>query len=226
MTSTTHTLRAKAFIFDLDGTLIDTTPLVEKYWREFAREHNLDPEKILATSHGRRSIDTIAEWVPHKATIEYATECERKLADNSEGVSLLPGAEALLQKVPAGKFGICTGGMRYMVESRFRQCNLVVPNVLATADSVQNGKPHAEGYLQAAAGLGVDPKDCVVFEDAPSGVRAARAAGMDVVALLTTHSREQLEEAGATYIVPFLTEVDIQVLPDETFEVLVTVEEP
>lgn len=163
--------------------------------------------------------------MPHKATIEYATEMERRLADESEGVSLLPGAEALLQKVPAGKFGICTGGMRYMVESRFKQCNLVLPGVLATADSVQNGKPHAEGYLQAAAGLGMDPKDCVVFEDAPSGVRAARAAGMDVVAVLTTHSREQLEEAGATYIVPFLTEVDIQVLPDETYEVLVTVEE-
>jgi len=104
--------RAKAFVFDLDGTLIDTIPLVEKFWHQFAFEHGLDGNKILATSHGVRTIETMAKWTPHKATPEHADDFERKLAEESEGVSVLPGISTLLQKIPHGKWGICTA-MRY-----------------------------------------------------------------------------------------------------------------
>ncbi|KAL1930310.1 hypothetical protein VTP01DRAFT_10472 [Rhizomucor pusillus] len=217
-----HVLRAKAFVFDLDGTLIDTTPLVERHWREFALEHDLDPEKILTTSHGRRTIETIAEWVPHKATIEYVDQLERRLAEKTEGVSVLPGVTNLLEKIPLGRMAICTAGNRFMAETRLNQCSIAVPTVMATGDVVTAGKPEPEGYLLTAKGLKEDPKDCIVFEDAPAGVRAARAAGMQCIACTTTHTKEQLKEAGATYVVSFLTDVDITSLPDGSFEVIVT----
>ncbi|KAI9484811.1 HAD-superfamily hydrolase subfamily IA, variant 3 [Zychaea mexicana] len=217
-----NVLRAKAFVFDLDGTLIDTTPLVEQHWRDFALEHDLDAEKILASSHGRRTIETIAAWVPHKATLEVAEEYERKLAQKTEGLSVLPGVTALLEKIPLGRMGICTAGNKFMAETRLGQCGMAVPTVMSTGDTVTRGKPDPEGYLAAAVNLGADPKDCIVFEDAPAGVRAATAAGMQSIACTTTHTAEQLKEANATYVVRYLTDVDVVTLPDGTFEVIVT----
>ncbi|KAG2220977.1 hypothetical protein INT45_006510 [Circinella minor] len=222
MSLSKHILRAKGFIFDLDGTLIDTTPLVERFWRQFALENDLDAEKILATSHGRRTIETIAEWVPHKATIEYAEEFEGKLAQNTEGLSVLPGVTTLLEKIPLGRMGICTSGNKNMAQTRLTQCNMPVPTVMATGDTVTVGKPDPEGYLTAARNLELDPKDCIVFEDAPAGIRAAKSAGMQCIGCLTSHTVEQLKEAGVDYIVQLLTDVDIEQLPDGSFEVILT----
>ncbi|KAI9272975.1 HAD-like domain-containing protein [Phascolomyces articulosus] len=215
-------LRAQGFIFDLDGTLIDTTPLVEAFWRQFALENDLDAEKILSTSHGRRTIETIAEWVPHKATLEYAEEFEGKLAQNTEGLSVLPGVTALLEKIPLGRMGICTSGNKKMAQTRLTQCGMPIPTVMATGDTVTTGKPDPEGYLTSARALGIDPRDCVVFEDAPAGVKAAKSAGMQCVGCLTSHTAEQLKEAGVDYIVPLLTEVDIEIMADGSFEVILT----
>lgn len=188
--------------------------------------------------------------MPHKATIEYVDQLERRLAEKTEGVSVLPGVTNLLEKIPLGRMAICTAGNRFMAETRLNQCSIAVPTVMATGDVVTAGKPEPEvkrhssrkvaqsgsfhfivltcsylfyqGYLLTAKGLKEDPKDCIVFEDAPAGVRAARAAGMQCIACTTTHTKEQLKEAGATYVVSFLTDVDITSLPDGSFEVIVT----
>ncbi|KAI7881833.1 HAD-like protein [Lichtheimia hyalospora FSU 10163] len=212
--------RVKGFAFDLDGTLIDTTPLVVQHWREFALEHGLDAEKILATSHGRRTIETLQTWIPDKATMEMADDMERKLTAKTDGVSILPGVAALLEKIPLASTAVCTAGTRHMAENRLIQVGLDVPKVMSTGDSVSRGKPDPEGYLSAAERLGIDPKDCLVFEDAPAGVQAARAAGMDCIACATTHTVEQLKEAGASCVVEFLTDVDIERLPDGSFDVI------
>ncbi|KAI9313577.1 HAD-superfamily hydrolase subfamily IA, variant 3 [Dichotomocladium elegans] len=215
-------LRARAFAFDLDGTLIDTTPLVEKHWRNFAMEHNLDPEKILATSHGRRTIETLSQWTPDNATQQAAEAFERKLAEQSEGVSILPGVQSLLDEISSQKWGICTAGNKHMATMRLTQVGLPVPSALVTGDTVSRGKPDPESYLALATKLGVEPKWCLVFEDAPAGVRSARAAGMNCVACTTTHTVDQLKEAGATYVVSHLTDVDISILSDGTYDVLVS----
>lgn len=84
-----------------------------------------------------------------------------------------------------------------------------------------NGKPHPEGYLSAAKALGRDPQDCIVFEDAPAGVQAAIAAGMKCVACTTTHSVEELKDAGATIIVERLNSVSIEKQADGTYKTII-----
>ncbi|KAK4521544.1 uncharacterized protein ATC70_012160 [Mucor velutinosus] len=206
----TRTLKSTAFIFDLDGTLIDTTPQVVKFWTDIALENKLNPAKILETSHGRRTIETLQRWVPKLATKEYVNELEGRLALEKEGVVVLPGVMDLLQSIPAEDWTVNTAGTNLMATTRLRQFNITVPKQMATGDMLTHGKPHPEGYLKAAAILGKDPKDCLVFEDAPSGVMAAIAAGMQCIACTTTHTLEQLKEAGATVIVDRLDSVRVK----------------
>ncbi|KAF7732150.1 hypothetical protein EC973_006405 [Apophysomyces ossiformis] len=218
----TQTLRAKGFIFDLDGTMIDTTPLVERHWRTFAAEHGLDADKILATSHGRRTIETLELWTPHLAKQEIAEGFERELAKQSDGLSVLPGVRAMLEKIPTDRYGIFTAANRHMAEIRLKQCNLDIPKVMATGDTVSRGKPDPEGCFTVATALQVNPRDCLVFEDSPHGIAAAREAGMQSIGCTTTHTVDQLKKAGATQVVSYFTDVDITLLPDGTFELTIT----
>ncbi|KAG2196192.1 hypothetical protein INT47_004718 [Mucor saturninus] len=216
------TLTSKAFIFDLDGTLIDTTPLVVKYWTNFALEHNLDPEQILATSHGRRTIETLERWTPELATVDYVNKFEGGLAKETEGVTVLPGVLDLLNSIPTEDWTVNTAGTITMAVSRLSQFNIHVPKEMATGDKLTFGKPHPEGYLLAAKILRKEPKDCLVFEDAPAGVQAAIAAGMDCIACTTTHTVDQLREAGATVIVERLDSVHIERQSDGSYKTVIS----
>ncbi|KAI8075157.1 HAD-like domain-containing protein [Gongronella butleri] len=216
---TSHIKDIQGFVFDLDGTLMDTTPLIIKHWHAFALEHGLDAEKILASSHGQRTIDTIAKWVPEKATQEHVDYYERKLAMEPEGVTVLPGVARLLESIPLGKWSIYTAGTKFMAESRLKQCNIPIPAGLVTADKVTNGKPHPEGYLKGAELINAPANKCIVFEDAPHGIKSGKAAGMTVIACTTTHSAEQLRAAGADYVVDYLSEVEVHITGDGHFEV-------
>ncbi|RUS15777.1 HAD-like domain-containing protein [Endogone sp. FLAS-F59071] len=219
----TRTFRTKCFLFDLDGTLIDTTPLVEAHWRAFAAEHNLDNEAILARSHGLRTIDTLRIFTPHLAVESVADTYEQALALKSEGVTLLPGVRDILDVLPTDRWAICTSARMYMAEARLRQCDVAAPRVLITADKVARGKPDPEGYTRAASDMGFLLEECIVVEDAPAGVKAAKAGGIRAIALLTTHRREQLLEAGADAIVRNLADVKVNVRKDGWIDV--TVEE-
>ncbi|GAA5798793.1 hypothetical protein HPULCUR_004199 [Helicostylum pulchrum] len=190
----TEYFRTKAFIFDLDGTLIDTTPLVERHWHRFADENGLDGNKA---------------------------KFEKKLADEWEGVSILPGITTLLQKVPSNKWGIFTSSSEYMTKKRLEQCHLPTPHSVVCGDTVERGKPDPEGYVRAARELGFEGKDVIVFEDAPAGIKSARDAGATVIACATTHTVDQLKQAGANCVVSLLTEIDFTILPDGSFEVQV-----
>ncbi|KAG1472692.1 hypothetical protein G6F56_001390 [Rhizopus delemar] len=217
----TKTLTSKAFIFDLDGTIIDTTPLVIKFWTNLALQNNLNPQEILETSHGRRTIETLERWLPHMATTEKVIELEAGLAQEMEGVIVLPGVQEVLSSIQKEDWTINTAGTNAMATTRLQQFNISLPNEMATGDKLTYGKPHPEGYLLASKIIKRDPKDCIVFEDAPAGVRAAIAAGMQCIACTTTHTIEQLKEAGATVIVDFFTHVRIERQSDGVYTVVI-----
>lgn len=184
-----------AVLFDIDGTLVDSTPAVERTWRAWAAGRGLDADEILRHSHGRRSEDTIADLVPPG---ERAVAVEELLAlelTDLEGVVALPNAASLLRSLPANRWAAVTSGSRELMQARLSTAGLAVPSVLVTADDVDAGKPDPEGYLAAAAALGVDPAACVVVEDAPAGITSGRAAGAFVVAVATSHPRHALDDA-------------------------------
>lgn len=190
-------LTARAMLFDLDGVLVDSTANVERHWRDWAGRHGLDADALIAVVHGRRAIDTIREHAPHlDVQAELAAMVAAETGDTT-GITVLPGARELVQSLPPGSWAIVTSGTHEIAQARLRVAGLPTPPVLITADQVSRGKPDPEGYLAAGAALGASPADCVVVEDAPAGIEAARRAGMRCIALLTTHRASEVARASA-----------------------------
>jgi sugar-phosphatase len=211
-------LRAAAFLFDLDGVLVDSRAVVERTWRRWAQRHQLDVEPILRIAHGRRARDTLQAVVPHLATDrEVAWLDETELAD-VEGLHPVPGALQFLASLPAGSWTIVTSCGRALAELRLRSVGLTLPPLIVTAEDASRGKPAPDGYLIGARRLGHAASACVVFEDAPAGIAAGRAAGARVIALTTTHAAADLTQADA--IIPDFT--GIHVLQDHGRFVLTT----
>lgn len=177
-----RTLTVRAVLFDMDGTLVDSTAIVEQVWLEFAERYGLDYQEILRTSHGVQAGDTVRRYAPDGADVVALTaelgEMERNRTD---GIIALPGAEALLEALPDEAIALVTSADRVLAEIRMQAAGLAMPTTAVTAEAVTRGKPHPEGYLKAAELLGAEPADVVVFEDAPAGIAAARAAGMRTV---------------------------------------------
>ena len=209
-----------AILFDLDGVLVDSTAAVGRAWHRWAVKHGLEPAAVVHAAHGRRTIETMRALAPHLDSDDEARTMENEEARDMEGVTAIPGADQLLRSLPAGQWAIVTSGTRTMATARLRDTGHLVPPVLVTADDVVDGKPHPEPYLKGAAGLGIDPKLCLVFEDAPVGIRAAHAAGMRVIALTTTFPSEELGEAEA--IVTNFHDVRVERNANGTLEIFVT----
>jgi HAD superfamily hydrolase (TIGR01509 family) len=188
-------LEPRAVLSDLDGVLVDSLAQIETTWRAFAERHGLDAEAVLGHIHGRRAIDSIRALAPDADVGEELARLEQHEVELAPGLRSLPGAVELVAHVPADRFAIVTSGSRRLALARLEAAGLPVPKVLVSADEVDAGKPDPRGYLQAAAALGVDPADAVVLEDAPAGVAAGIAAGMTVVAVLTTSGEGSLEAA-------------------------------
>jgi len=189
-------LECRAVVFDLDGVLVDSTGYVEEQWRRWATAKGLSVEPFLRVCHGRRALETIRLAAPHlDAEVEVAA-----FAPEEADPILAPveGAARLLQALPVGTWAVATSGTRAVATERLRRAGLPVPGVLVCAEDVMRGKPCPDVYLLAAAGLGVEPTECLVVEDAPAGIEAARAAGMGVIALTTTHRCEELSADACT----------------------------
>ena len=177
--------QVSAVIFDLDGVLVDSRAAVDAAWLEWGSHHGLDPELVLRSFPGMRTRDAIVVLAPETdADVESARIIERELA-LVDRVRPIPGARALIERLPAGRWGIATSGTAAIARSRLTFAGLPIPDVFITAEMVRRGKPDPEVYQQAAARLGVAAAECVVFEDAPSGVAAAATAGGLVVGVLT-----------------------------------------
>jgi HAD superfamily hydrolase (TIGR01509 family) len=152
---------------------------------------------VLAIAHGRRTVEVVRLLAPHLAAESEVRKLERREADDSEGVTVMPGAVELVRSIPEGRWGVVTSGTRYLATSRLRLGNLPMPRVLVSADEVVKGKPDPEPFLQGAQLMGVNPAECLVIEDAPAGIRAAHSGGMKVIALPSTYPVSQLQEADA-----------------------------
>jgi len=194
-------IRCRAVLFDLDGVLVDSTPAVARVWAGWAHEHGFDPGEVVKKAHGRPSITTIRELLPNADHAAENREVERREIADVEGVVPLPGAMELLQALPLDRWAIVTSCTRALADVRIDAAGLPKPKQMVTSTDVQHGKPDPEPYLKGAQILGVPAADCLVIEDAPAGIRAGKAAGARVLALRTTASDAELQQAGADWIV-------------------------
>jgi len=177
---------ASGVLFDMDGTLVDSTAVVEAAWTGFGQRHDIDPRTILAFSHGRQTIDTVRHFLPDLAEAEQHRIVDEMIAaevDNVDGILEVPGAAAFVSRlVDAGvPVALVTSAPRDLAVNRMRAARVHVPEALVASEDVDHGKPHPDGYLRGAALLGVDPAECVAFEDAPAGLEAAIASGATTV---------------------------------------------
>jgi len=194
-------IRCRGVLFDLDGVLVDSTPAVARVWAGWARTHGFDPDDVVKKAHGRLSITTIRELLPGADHAAEDREVERREVADIEGVVPLPGAMELLQALPLERWAIVTSCTRPLAGVRIRAAGLPKPRYLVTSTDVKHGKPDPEPYLKGAQLLDVSASECIVIEDAPAGIQAGKAAGARVVALRTTASDAELEQAGADWIV-------------------------
>ena len=185
----------EAVIFDMDGTLIDSTPAVERAWALWAEEHGLTPGQFVH-HHGVPSAGIVRALLPeerHAAAIERIEELE--LADMAD-IVVLPGAAQALEALRAAKNAIATSCTIPLARARIAAAELAAPSVLVTADDVRRGKPAPDPFLEAARRLGADPRHCLVVEDAPNGLLGAQAAGCSTLAVVTTSPERDLVADG------------------------------
>lgn len=206
------TFHAEALLFDNDGTLVSSMESVDRCWIRWAREYGITAEEFARVElHGRPAAEIVADLLPPPVRAgALARIAALEVEDVPGGVALLPGTKDLLSALPAGRWAVVTSATRPLAEARLREVGLDVPELVA-ADDITRGKPDPEPFLLAARRLGVDPARCVVFEDAPAGLAAGRAAGMRTVALTTTHPAEALD---ADVVVRDLSVVSVQVGAD------------
>ena len=205
----TMKIHCRTLLFDLDGVLVDSTPAVARIWTIWANKHGFVPDQVVRQAHGRPSIATIRDLLPHADHQAENSEVERGEIEDTEGVIPLPGALEILQALPQDRWTIATSCTRRLAEVRIRAAGLPMPKHMIPSDDVQHGKPDPEPYLKAAQILGFPPGECIVVEDAPAGIRAGQAAGTRVLALRTTAPDPELTESGATWIIDDLASLRV-----------------
>lgn len=200
----------EGLLFDLDGVLVDSTPAVARVWSKWAVAHGFDPEETVRKAHGRPSLSTIKELLPHAPDPVAENEVVlRGEIEDTDGVVPLSGARELLESIPAARWALVTSCSRPLAEVRLKAAGLPLPKNMITSDDVRAGKPDPEPYVKGAALLGVPGSHCVVFEDAPAGVRAGKAAGALVIALRSTAEDHELEKAGADWVIKGYSELAV-----------------
>jgi sugar-phosphatase len=201
-----------AILFDLDGVLVDSTPCVTRVWSTWAQQNGLDPEFVVHVAHGQRTIETVRKVAPHLDAESETNRIEHMEINDTDGLRALPGAVELLASLPTNRYTVVTSGTLRLASERLRVAGLPVPKMMITADDVTRGKPDPEPYLAGARVLRVDPRQCMVFEDAPSGIRSAKSAGMIAIAVATTYLADEL--VGADAIIPSLQAVTVAIAPE------------
>ncbi|MFI1023976.1 HAD family hydrolase [Streptomyces olivaceus] len=188
-------LHAQALLFDNDGTLVSSLASVQRCWTRWAGEYGITAEQFGRVElHGRPAAEIAADLLPAALVPQAVARIEQLEVEDvpNGGVHLLPGTRDFLDALPADRWAVVTSATRRLAEARLDAVG-ILPKTLVAADDINRGKPDPEPYLLGARALGADPAACVVFEDAPAGLQAGRAAGMRTVALATTHRPDELD---------------------------------
>lgn len=194
-----------AVLFDMDGTLVDSTPAVERSWTTWGIEYGLT-RSALEAGHGQPASQLVRTVLGDDRVEEGLLRIAQLELEDVHDITILPGAAELLAALPADRVAIVTSATRPLATARLAAAGLSAPAVVVTFDDVSKGKPDPEPFLTGAARLGIDPARCLVVEDAPAGLAAARAAGCLTLAVTTTATRAQLD---ADLVVDSLAEVSL-----------------
>lgn len=207
----------KGFLFDLDGTLVDSLPVVERAWCGWADRFGISHDDVLDFIHGKQAITSLRHFMPGRSEDDIQAEFRRLEhieATDTDGVTALPGAVALLEHLNALDipWAIVTSGSMPVAAARRETAGLPEPKVFVTAERVARGKPEPDAYLLGAQLLGLAPEECVVVEDAPAGILSGLAAGSDVIAMNAPSSTPRLDEVDLQLAT--LTELTVEKQPD------------
>ena len=179
-------IECEAVLFDMDGTLIDSTLACEQLLRNWAIRHKLSADYVIRAGHGRRNLDLVREVTPHLCVEEEARRLDEEELEYRDGIFAAAGAQRLLSALPADRWAVVTSASRKVAEMRFACAGLPTPRFLVSSDDIKRGKPDPEGYRLAAQLLRVRTERCLVIEDAPAGVEAAQNSGMRVLGITTS----------------------------------------
>lgn len=191
-----ETMRGKVFLFDMDGTLIDSTEVIEEIWHRWADRHGIDGNAVLAKSHGRQAAETVRLFAPEGT--DHAAETAWFNAQAEQGtarIRAVPGARDFLSRLEPHEWAIVTSGKRSLAEAWMAAAGLPLPETFIAAEDVSRSKPDPEGYRKAAQLLGFDANDAIVFEDAQAGMEAGRKAGARVVGIGPSNHLSHLADA-------------------------------
>lgn len=210
-------MQCKGFLFDLDGTLVDSLPVVERSWRRWADRHGIPHQEIFDFIHGKQAITSIRHFLAGKPEAEIQREftwLEQIESTDTEGIVALPGAQALLRHLNEAEipWAIVTSGSIPVAHARHKAAGLPTPEVFITAEQVSRGKPEPDAFLLGARQLGLPPAACAVVEDAAAGVLAGLNAGCHVIAVNVPAGSPRLEEAD--FVLDSLSALSVVRLPD------------
>jgi sugar-phosphatase len=186
---------AKGILFDMDGVLISSIDAAVRNWRIWAKRYGVPNPDEFVIPHGVRSIDLVKMLRPDIDPQVGQRAIEDMEVEDVADLKVLPGVKALLESLPPERWAIVTSATRRLLLARLKAAGLPVPERIITGEMVERGKPDPEPYRRGAGLLGFGPPECVVVEDAPSGVGAGKAAGCRVLAVLGTHTAADLHEA-------------------------------
>jgi sugar-phosphatase len=185
----------KGILFDMDGVLISSIGSVVRCWRQWAVRYGVPGAENYVVPHGMRAVEIVKTLRPDIDPEEGLRVIEDLEMEDMAELTVLPGVKALLQGLPPERWAIVTSATRRLMLGRLAVTGLPIPERIISADMVERGKPDPEPYRRGAGLLGLRPDECVVVEDAPSGVEAGIAAGCRVLGVLGTHSFDELHAA-------------------------------
>ncbi len=204
----------EGLLFDLDGTLIDSSEVIHRAWSAFAVKYQIPTDVLLPAIQGKPAHESILAFRPTASKIDIAEDTkwlEMMESTDTDGVIALPGSIDLLNKLNEQKipWAIVTSGTLPVASARINAANLPFPSHLVTPEQVTHGKPDPEPYLLGASKLGLNIGDCIVFEDAPAGIESGDRAGAKTIGILTQFSASELQEKNANACITTLQEVSI-----------------